>query len=184
MGQRMNLVVYPMGHYGPGWSLGFNPAENAIVGLLPDGNYTLEVDTSGEAPETGMLNFSVKGAALEGPVLNMIPNSPLNVNVREEFQAKPESGAYVMANGQGVPEVHVTLSSMDEFGRNGRSAGSEVVEGSDAHTMVIKNVRPGRYRVNVFSGRGYAATIQSGGSDLRKQPLVVGLQKSRAQWRR
>jgi hypothetical protein len=25
MGQRMNLVVYPMGHYGPGWSLGFNP---------------------------------------------------------------------------------------------------------------------------------------------------------------
>jgi hypothetical protein len=175
MGQRMNLVVYPMGHHGPGWSLGFNPAENAIVGLLPDGNYTLEVDTSGEAPETGMLNFSVKGAALEGPVLNMIPNSPLNVNVREEFQSKPESGAYVMANGQGVPEVHVTLSSMDEFGRNGRSAGSEVVEGSDAHTMVIKNVRPGRYRMNVFSGRGYAATIQSGGSDLRKQPLVVGL---------
>jgi len=174
-GQPLNLVVYPMGHHGPGWSLGFNPAESVIEGLLPDGNYTLEVDTPGEAQETGMLNFSVKGAALEGPVLNMIPNSPLNVNVREEFQSKPEGGADVVAKGQGVPEVHVTLSSMDEFGRNGRSAGSEVVEGSDAHTLVIKNVRPGRYRVNVFSGRGYAASIQSGGSDLRKQPLVVGL---------
>jgi hypothetical protein len=129
IGQRMDLVVYPMGHHGPGWSLGFSPAENAIVGLLPDGNYTLEVGTSGEAPETGMLNFSVKGPTLEGLVLNMIPNSLLNVNVREEFQSKPESGAYAMANEQGVPEVHVTLSLMDEFGRNGRRAGSEVIEG-------------------------------------------------------
>jgi hypothetical protein len=40
--------------------------------------------------------------------------------------------------------------------------------------LTIPNVPPGRYRVDVNSGIGYAASIQSGGKDLTHQPLVVG----------
>ncbi len=29
----MNLVVHPMGHWGPGWSLGYNPMEQTIEGM-------------------------------------------------------------------------------------------------------------------------------------------------------
>jgi len=171
----MNLVVYPMGHYGPGWSLGFNPAEQAIEGMLPDGNYTVEADVLGEVQSTGMLNFSVNGRALEGPVLNLIPNASVSINVREEFQSKQRGGSFAMSNGQRVPDIRVNLAPMNEVAGRRRGGRAHVVEGSDEHTIVIENVRPGRYRVDVYSERGYAAAIQCGGSDVMHQPLVVGL---------
>jgi hypothetical protein len=167
----MNLVVYPMGHHGPGWSLGFNPMEQTIEGLLPDGNFTVEADAFGEKQATGILNFTVKGRAMEGPVLNLIPNASVNVNVHEEFQSEQGGEPMGMSNGQ---DVQVNLVPLDELGGNRPRGRSRVAEGSDPHTMVIENVRPGRYRVNVFSGKGYAASIECGGSDLKKQPLVVG----------
>ncbi len=171
----MNLVVYPMGHYGPGWSLGFNPAEQAIEGMLPDGNYTVEADALGEVQSTGILNFSVNGKALEGPLLNLIPNASVSINVREEFQSKQSGGSFAMSNGQRVPDIRVSLAPVDDVGGKRRGGRAHVVEGSDDHTMVIENVRPGRYRVNVYSERGYAASIECGGSDVLHQPLVVGL---------
>jgi hypothetical protein len=171
----MNLVVYPMGHYGPGWSLGFNPADQTIEGMLPDGNYTVEADALGEVQSTGILNFSVNGKALEGPLLNLIPNASVSINVREEFQSKQSGGSFAMSNGQRVPDIRVSLAPVDDVGGKRRGGRAHVVEGSDDHTMVIENVRPGRYRVNVYSERGYAASIECGGSDVMHQPLVVGL---------
>jgi hypothetical protein len=153
----LNLVVYPMGHHSPGWSLGYNPMEHTVEGMLPDGNYTVEADAQGEAQSTGILNFSMKGAAFEGPALNLIPNASLNVNV----------------HGQ-QSNVQVSLTSIDELGSM-RGRFSLRAKGSEGQELTIPNVRPGRYHVNVFSGKGYAASIQSGGSDLMQQPLVVGL---------
>jgi len=180
MGGPMNLLIYPMGHHGPGWSLGYDATEQAIEGMLPDGNYTVEADALGPLPSTGILNFSVKGAAFEGAALNLIPNATLSVSVREEFrsgQSNQASGGTPASdereNGGGRFSVHVNLTPLEEIGsmRNRSSLSAEVSEGLE---MTIPNVRPGRYHVNVISGKGYAAAVQSGGSDLMDGPLVVG----------
>src|SRR5258708_17096874 len=35
----MNITVSVQGHRGPGYSLGYNPGKQTIVGQLPSGNY-------------------------------------------------------------------------------------------------------------------------------------------------
>src|SRR6267142_3673357 len=182
-GQSMNIIVYPLGHPGPGYSLGYNPAEQLIQGLLPDGNYTLQANVQGQPGSTGILNFAVRGAPLEGPPVNLIPNASLTVNVREEFSSgqsvfdeAPEEPA------QGTPSsaqlrrinVQVMLMPLEEFGSN-EGGISQPVEGSREHSLVIPNVRPGRYRLRVESGVGFAASVLSGGTDLLRQPIVVSM---------
>jgi hypothetical protein len=181
-GQPINVRIYPLGHPGPGYSLGFNPSEQLIQGVLPDGNYALQADTRGEPDSTGMLNFSVHGAAFEGPALNLIPNPSLTVNVKEEFK----SGQSVFDEGPAEPadepsnsatarqvNVQVMLTPIEEFG-SAEVGASQPVEGSTEHALVIQNVHPGRYRVRVESAVGFAASVLYGGTDLLHEPLVVG----------
>jgi hypothetical protein len=47
---HMVLNVHPTGHSSPGWSLGYNPADEAIEGMLPDGTYTVEASTFRSLP--------------------------------------------------------------------------------------------------------------------------------------
>jgi len=182
VGRGVSLMVYPMGHRSPGWSLGYNTAEDTIQGSLPDGNYTVEASTQGEGEMTGMLNFSVKGEPMEGPTLTLVPDATVSVRVREEFQ----SGLSNFAAAQTIPEnpppdarrfanVHVNLMAIDELNPSRRNATSQLAEGSAGQELTIPNVRPGRYEVEVTSGVGYAASLQCGGKDLTHEPLVVGL---------
>jgi hypothetical protein len=188
MDQGMNLRVYPLGHPGPGYSLGYNPAEESIEGLLPNGSYTLEAGSFGQAGSTGLLNFTVSGAAFEGGPLNMIPNGSLTVNVREEFNSGPsvfeDSPAGTLGDGSNGGQarranIQVSLMPMEEFNW-GQGAMSQPKEGTQEHVLVIPNVRPGRYRVQVNTGAGYAARVESGGRDLMQGPLVIGLGGSSA----
>jgi hypothetical protein len=181
-GRSMNVTVYPLGHPGPGYSLGYNAAEQVIQGTLPDGNYTIEVKTQGPAGSTGLLNFSVQGGPREGPAITLIPNASLSVEVKEEFKAgqsvfgeapgATDDGTWNMAR-QRQANVQVMLTSVEEFGP-GETALSEPAQGTQEHALMIPSVRPGRYRVHVQSGAGYAASIVSGGTNLLRQPLVVG----------
>jgi len=178
----LNVSVYPMGHHSPGWSLGYNPREGAIEGILPDGNYTVEANTNGEGELTGLLNFSVKGKRLEGPALTLVPDATITVRVREEFQSSQSNFGSQDApgeNSQTTPRryanVNVNLFPVDELTEFGRGASSRISEASQSTDLSIPDVRPGRYRVDVNSESGYAASIQSGGKDLAEQPLVVGI---------
>ena len=181
--QPMTIRIYPLGRPGPGYSFGYNSAEQLIEGTLPDGNYTLEADTQGRPGSTGFLNFSVRGGPREGPTLNLFPNSSLAVTVREEFK----SGRSVFEEGSAAPNdgtsnttpgrpvnVQVTLMSVEEFG-SAETPRSEPAQDTQEHALVIPNVRPGRYRVHVQTATGFAASIVSGGTDLLRQPLVIGL---------
>jgi hypothetical protein len=181
MGMQMSLLVYPMGHRGPGWSLGYNPAEGAIEGMLPNGNYTIEADTRGQEQSTGIMNFSVTGGAFRGPALNLIPNSALSVNIREEFRAGQGNvdsgsaeGGDARINVRQQRSIHVILTRIEDFNPEGNIK-SQTIEGRQGREITFPSVRPGRYGVSVTTGMGYAASIQSGGIDLLHQPLVVGL---------
>lgn len=183
VGGQMDIHVYPLGHPGPGYSLGYNPAEQLIQGLLPDGNYTLQAATPGEPGSTGILNFSVRGAPPQGSALNLIPNATLTVNVKDELKSgqgvsgeDPQEAAEGPSNTAPFRRINVQvkLTPIEEFG-SAQGGVSQPVEGTQEHALVIQNVRPGRYRVRVTSGVGFAASILSGGTDLLHQPLAVGM---------
>lgn len=186
--ERPIIRVYPLGHPGPGYSLGYNSSEQLIQGSLPNGNYTIQVVNSGHTSNgppgfTGLMNFSVAGGPYQGPAIHLIPNTALTVAVKEDFR----SGQSVFAEGYAdsgdgsTPpvrrrqvNVQVTLTSIEEFGQD-ETAGSEQPQepGTQEPTLVVPNVRPGNYHVHVETPVGYVASILSGETDLLHQPMVV-----------
>jgi hypothetical protein len=187
-GAGLGVRIYPLGNPGPGYSLGYNPAEEQLIGSLPDGSYTLEADaySNGQSGSTGILNFSVHGAALGLPPVTLVPNSALTVNVREQlssgqsaFGDAQDDPAGGFGDGKAPPRanfsnVHVTLTPLDDFGGNGARA-SQPVGAAREHTLAIPSVRPGRYHVRAESGVGYVASILCGGRDLLREALEVGM---------
>jgi hypothetical protein len=175
---RIGVTVYPMGHHSPGWSLGYNQMEQSIEGMLPDGNYTVELHSFGQNASGGTLNIAVRGRPLvEGAMVTMVPLAPIPVNVHEEFQSNQNSTGNGMAYSG--PGLQVRLTSLEEL-QNSHDRYAELaqhaglVQGSEDHALVLKDVSPGRYKIHVVSDKGYAASIDYGGVDLLKQPLVVG----------
>ena len=80
-----NLTVSRHGHAGPGYSLGYNPEKHTIEGMLPSGNYLVQVADFGPNPAAGAVNITVAGRAVDGPGLVLIRNGSIRVNVTEEF---------------------------------------------------------------------------------------------------
>jgi hypothetical protein len=178
----LSVVVSPMGHRGPGFALGYNNDDQAIEGSLPDGNYTLEASSYGPNAVSGLLNISVKGAALEGPRMSLVPNGSISVNVKEEFTSTEDAGPqreFVINGqrelGQGPRRyLNVFLQPADDFG-NGGGFSLRPPSGPEDDALAIDGVAPGRYWVSVNSSRGFVAAIDSGITDLQHQPLVVGV---------
>ena len=77
----------------PGYALGYNNRDQMIEGLLPDGNFTLEAASFGPNAASGQLNISVKGAAVEGPRMTLVPNGAISVNVQEEFTSNENTSS-------------------------------------------------------------------------------------------
>jgi hypothetical protein len=183
--RSMSVMVYPMGHRSPGWSLGYNPMEGTIEGILPDGNYTVEADAIGES--SGITNFSVRAKPAQGVPLQLLSNSQVVVNIHDEFSSTQQSNSVSFFGGSTtqdpnvnvrLAQIHVRLVPADEMGE-ARALGnntSEPVPESQGRILRIRNVRPGSYLVRVVTGsQAYASSIQTGGVDLMKQPLVVGM---------
>jgi hypothetical protein len=174
------VVVSAQGHRGPGYALGYNYRTQMIEGLLPNGNYTLEA--LGFAPlSTGLLNISVKGAALDGPRMALIPNGSISVNVREEFAANEEAGSgrdRTVLGGRGGVQgptryLNVRLEPADDFGQE-RPLWLRPPVGPEDDSLIIEGAQPGRYWVRVDTSRGFVAAITSGTTDLQHQLLTVG----------
>jgi hypothetical protein len=180
--QGLNPVVYPLGHPGPGFSLGYNPGEQAIVGLLPDGAYTVSAESYGPKSAAGMTNFSVQGEAPEGAGLNMVPSVTLMVNVKELFRSTDkestpglQAGSRLMiyAGGGRNPGFQLELDPAEDFGL-ARPQNSQPV-GDSTNALEIPGIVPGKYTVRASPTQGYASSVLYGGVELLRQPLVVGL---------
>jgi hypothetical protein len=174
------VSVYAHGRKGPGFSLGYNNADHAIEGMLPDGTYTIEASRFGPNGVTGLQTISIKGAAIDGPSMTLLSNASIPVVVKEEFTSADNPGSMTWnINGRNTvvkgPRryLNVTLLPADDFGtgpqvstRDPRRAGDEA--------LVIEGAPAGSYWVRINSSRGYPASIRSGNLDLQHQPLVVG----------
>jgi hypothetical protein len=176
----ISIVVSVQGHRGPGYALGYNHREQMIEGSLPNGNYTLEASSFGPNAASGVLNISVKSAAVEGARMTLVPNGSIGVNVKEEFTSTEESNPsrVFVFNGRGnaqraAPYLNLHLEAVDDFGQE-RTAYMRPRSAED-DSLVIEGVQPGRYWVRTNSSRGFVASITAGTMDLRRQPLIVGL---------
>src|SRR5258708_11390060 len=131
----------------------------------------------------GRLNITVRGAALCGTAVTLLPNSSITVSVKEEFQRTDTvpQGTTIFGGLRPVPEngrrpnyLQVTLLAGEEFGF-ASSASLRPPTGPEDEALVIENVHPGRYRVRVTTSIDFVSSITSGGPDVHRQPLVGGL---------
>jgi hypothetical protein len=166
---------------GPGYSLGYDNQRQAIAGILPDGNYTVEAASYGPTPATGLVNITVKGATLEGASMAMVPNGSIPVNVREEFTSTDSSPSTFFWSSSGKQNfslqgprryLNVYLEPVDQFG-NGHSSSLHNPTGRQDESLFIENVPPGRYWVRVNSSKGFPSSINYGDIDLQREPLVM-----------
>ena len=175
----LNVNVNAAGRRGPGFSLGYNNRDQAIEGMLPNGTYTIEASSFGQSAATGLLTFTVNGAAVQGPPLVLMPNSSVKVDVKEEFTSTDNTGSVTLRVNRRVMTprgprryLNINLEPADDSERGG-VGGLRNPTGPEDESLVIENVQPGRYWVRVNSSRGYAASVRSGNIDLQHQPLVV-----------
>ncbi len=179
--QGFNVVVYPLGHPGPGFSLGYDQGEQAIVGRMPDGAFTVGVVSYGPNSAAGTTNFSVQGAAVQGAGVDMVPNTTLTVNVKDEFrktvtpspQPQQQAGISIGVGGGNGPAMQLELSPAEDFGLAQQRSSRPV--GDSTNTLEIQGIVPGRYTVRASPTQGYASSVLYGGVELLQQPLVVGV---------
>jgi hypothetical protein len=172
--------VYSHGRKGPGFSLGYNNGDHAIEGMLPDGTYTIEASRFGPDGMTGLHTITIKGAAIDGPSMTLLPNVSIPVVVKEEFTSADNAGSMTWnINGRSTvikgPRryLSVTLEPADDFGVGPQVSLRDPRRGGD-EALVIDGAPAGSYWVRINSSRGYPASIRSGNLDLQHQPLVVG----------
>jgi hypothetical protein len=180
---QLEIKVWPQGRPGPGYSLGYSQRSGNIQGSLPDGTYSLLVASYGPNILAGMSNITVRGGALSGASIALFPGSSIKVNITEEFQhpeAAPwNSAAIGVARLDGARNptrrnfIQVILTPEQQFSLAAQ-VNSNPSQNPDDESLLIENVRPGRYRLNAVTGFGYVGSINSGGTDLLREPLVVG----------
>ena len=115
--------------------------------------------------------------------MTMLPDGSIPVTVQEEFQNPETSAQGPMSvdstrsrsgNERRRNYLNVSLIPLEDFG-SAPGASLRPPEGPDDDSpLVIENVQPGRYRVVVNTTIGFASSITSGGTNLLRQPLVVG----------
>jgi len=177
------VTVWPEGHPGPGYSLGYNPQEAAIQGSMPDGTYTVQARVYGPTMMAGSANFTIRGAPAAGPAVTLLRGGSVTVSVREEFQHKQTEqapGAIFPRGPIAVPQntrrpnyLQVNLVPDEQFSLASQVSLRPPVDEND-ESLVIENVLPGRYRVTVNTALGYVSAITCGSTDLLQKPLVVG----------
>src|SRR5262249_44745676 len=81
----LQIRVAPLGHPGPGYSLGYNPNDGLIQGSLPEGSYSLLVASMGGNVLSGETNLTVSPGPPVLQTLTLAPASPLLVRIRNEY---------------------------------------------------------------------------------------------------
>ncbi len=179
-GAGLDVTVFPDGHKGPGYTLGYDEHDQSIEGSLPNGNYTVEATVYGVSLFSGSLNITIHGAPLVGPVMTLVTGRAISLNVKEEFTTTESIDSDYWSDGKHTYKLrgprsylNITLVSTEEFDQP-RNASLRAPSGPDDESLVIDHVRPGSYRVQINSSRGFATSVTSAGVDLLREPLVVG----------
>ena len=70
--------------------------------MLPDGTYSVQAVSFGTNGATGLLNLTVKGAAVQEPTMTLLPNGSISVNVKEQFTSDNNPETNGLGGGDGI----------------------------------------------------------------------------------
>jgi hypothetical protein len=169
--------VYVQIHDASGRALDYyshwNPQQGIAEVSLPNGQYFAEVRSNGETSSYGRVDFKVANAPVSGLSAMLIPLHPISVRIDREFSAT--AGNQQIPGKESLnPGLNLNLANVDSLA--GDMGGLQPAKGaSDSNLFAIQNVPPGSYWVQTTAFEGYVASITSGGVDLTRQPLVIGL---------
>jgi hypothetical protein len=178
---NLQILVWPQGHPGPGYSLGLNSGRGGIEGFLPNGTYTMLVRSFQSPIMIGTANFTVAGGPFSGPPIALVPAVSIPVIVNEEMQHKADNNRITFGRGNGTQfevnprrpsYLNLHLSPLEEFGA-AFDTGLAQPKGPEDTSLQVENVVPGRYRVRTFIPVGYVASLRSGNVNLLREPLTV-----------
>jgi hypothetical protein len=173
-GGGVSLAVYPQGHPGPGYDLGFDPGEGVVQGLLPDGSYTLKLSLQQDPGSSGVLNFTVRGGPVSGVSMVLVPNISLAVKVKTDFPTELVDQTQVQRSGSFQSnQVGITLLSTDSL-ENARPIPAQRPPSSPENEWTFPSVSPGTYRMQINSPGSYVASAAWAGADVLRHPLVIG----------
>jgi hypothetical protein len=142
--------------------------------MLPNGTYTVEaILQQGQQTATGTVNITVRDAALTHASMAIIPGGSIPVNISDEQMGQHSTGSVTYGTFSRVQKADVSLQPADEFDIMGGVSPRPPRKPND-NDLVLENVRPGRYWLQVSPYIGYIASAVAGSADLLRQPLVVG----------
>jgi hypothetical protein len=183
-GQHAGVNIYA--HDGKnisGWG-GWKEEDQTWDAWLPNGMYYAESRAWDQSSASyGRVDFKVADTALNGVRMAVLPLSPVEVIIHKLFTDPPpneNSHGYVIRTGtpqnQADPGLQLELIPLERR-LEGGGGGIDLNHADDEppdHFQAM-NVTPGRYWVYVsWVSTGYVSAITSGGTDLTREPLVVG----------
>ena len=155
--------------------------QQGLYAWLPAGNYTAIIQSFSPNMPPGFASepLTVRDAPVhaDGPVI--LPVHPISVSIRKEFTSPGNnSGAQIVRieNGRQViePQAGVNLVLISATDGNNTGGNLRHEPGGDDSSWQLENVLPGKYWVQPYANQGYVASITAGGTDLARDPLVIG----------
>jgi hypothetical protein len=166
----------------PGLSVNYNSQSQMAEGFLPNGAYDIHISSYGQPPASGLGRLEVAGKPVKAPPITLVPAGQISVVVRQEYTAtqpttdsNPPQTNYlnteIAFQAPSRRSLEISLQSLHP-GSPGANLKNTPNKGDD--DLVLDNVQQGTYHVVARAYRGYVASITSNGTDLIRQPLVVG----------
>jgi Carboxypeptidase regulatory-like domain len=158
-------------------SAAYDSRQQQFRAYLPSGSYTVTLQSYMPSPGFASEPITVRNAPLQLRGLTVLPVHPIPVTIRKEFTATNSGGPQIIdiENGKQVEvsrDINLTLFSTTNQEFVGVNLRHE--PGGDDSSWVLENVSPGKYWVQTYANQGYVAAISAGGTDLTRDPLVIG----------
>lgn len=155
----------------------YDQRQQQFRAYLPNGNYAVTIQSPAPSPGYASIAITVRNAPLHIQSLAILPIHPIPVTIHKEFASSNNNGQQIVQieNGKQVEisqDVNLMLVSATDEGMMGVGLRHEP-EGDDS-SWVLDNVPPGKYWVQTYATQGYVASISAGGTDLTRDPLVIG----------
>jgi hypothetical protein len=156
----------------------YDSRQQQFRAYLPSGNYTATIQSYAPQPGFASEPITVRNAPMQAQGIGILPLHPIPVTIHKEFATTNNNGGPQIVQIENGKQVEVSrdinlmlVSTTDEefVGVNLRHE-----PGGDDSSWVLENVLPGKYWVQTYANQGYVASITAGGTDLARDPLVVG----------
>jgi hypothetical protein len=180
-GRGMSIQIYDQSGLATGSAVMHNQDGQTAEIDLPNGTYYAEAQAWGDSISYARVDFKVSDGPVSGLRLALQPLAPIAVEIHKEFTAtaEPPDRAGIGSAEDMNGGVNLLLIPVDDIAGGGGGQPLRHTPGADSGHYEVMNLKPGRYWVQAsyFLG-GYISSIASGGVDLMREPLAVGVGSS------